>query len=59
MKFSIVKVIDNTNRTNIIYSEVGDELSNLKNDNIQSKVQRISKSGSVTKTTDTRRDKQQ
>ena len=32
MKFSIVKVIDNTNRTNIIYSEVGDELSNLKND---------------------------
>ena len=59
MKFSIVKVIDNTNRTNIIYSEVGDELSNLKNDNIQSKVQRISKSGSVTKTTDTRQDKQQ
>ena len=59
MKFSIVKVIDNTNRTNIIYSEVGDELSNLKNDNIQSKVQRINKSDSVTKTTDTRRDKQQ
>ena len=39
IKFSIVKVIDNTNRTKVIYSEVSDELSNLKYDNIRSKVQ--------------------
>ena len=40
--FSIVKVIDNTNRTNLIYSEISDELRNLKNDNIQSRISRIS-----------------
>ena len=39
IKFSFAKVIDNTNRAKVIYSEVRDELSNLKNDNIQSKIQ--------------------
>ena len=39
INFSIVKVIDNTKRNNVIYLEVGDELSNLKNDNIQSTIQ--------------------
>ena len=39
IKFSIAKVIDNTNRANVIYSEFRDELRDLKNDNIQSKIQ--------------------
>ena len=39
INFSVVKVIDNTKRNNVIYLEVGDELSNLKNDNIQSTIQ--------------------
>ena len=42
INFYIVKVIDNTNRTNVIYSEISDELRNLKNDNIQSRISRIS-----------------
>ena len=42
IQFSIVKVIDNINRDNVIYSEVSNEFNNLENDNIQSKVQRIS-----------------
>ena len=42
IKFSIVKVIDNTNRTNVIYSKLSDELSNLKNDDIQSRISRTS-----------------
>ena len=39
INFSIVKVVDNTNRNNVIYLEVGDKLSNLKNDNIPSTIQ--------------------
>ena len=42
IKFSIVKVIDNTNRTNVIYSKLSDELSNLKNDDIHSRISRTS-----------------
>ena len=38
INFSIAKVIDNTNRNDVIYSEVGDELSNLKSGNIQSTI---------------------
>ena len=30
INFSIVKVIDNTNRKNVIYSEISDELTDLK-----------------------------
>ena len=44
IKFSIVKVINNINKNNVKYSELGDELSSLNNDNIQSKLQRISES---------------
>ena len=36
-----------------IYSEVGDELSNLKNNNIESTIQRTSKSNTVRTTTAT------
>ena len=42
IKFSIVNVIDSINRDNVIYSEVSDKFNYLKNDNFQSKVQRIS-----------------
>ena len=42
IKFSIVKVINNINKYNITYSEIGDELNNVKNDNIQSKLQQLS-----------------
>ena len=35
INFSIVKVIDNINRQNVIYSEISDELSDFKNDNVQ------------------------
>ena len=59
IKFSFAKVIDNTNRAKVIYSEVRDELSNLKNDNIQSKIQWASESNTVRTTTVTRRDRHQ
>ena len=35
IKFSIVKVIDNLNKNNVLYSEVTNELRNLKNDNVR------------------------
>ena len=37
--FSIVKVIDNTNRHDNIHSEINNELSYLKNDNVQRTIQ--------------------
>ena len=37
--FSIVKVIDKTNRHNTIYSEINDELSDFKNDIAQQTIQ--------------------
>ena len=40
--FSIVKVIDETNKHNSIYSESSNELSNFKNDNFQRTIQQIS-----------------
>ena len=40
IKFSIVKVIDKTNRHDTIYSEISDELSGFKNDIVQQTVQR-------------------
>ena len=39
INFSIVKVIDNTNRQNVIYSEVSKKLTDFKNDNIESTIQ--------------------
>ena len=35
INFSTVKVIDNKNRQNAIYSEISDELRDFKNDNVQ------------------------
>ena len=49
IKCSIVKVINNINKTNVTYSELDDELNSFKNDNIQSKLQRLSE-GDVVRT---------
>ena len=49
---SIVKVIDNINRQNVIYSEISDKLSDFKNDNVQRPIQQISESNFVRDTTD-------
>ena len=49
IKCSIVKVINNINKTNFTYSELDDELNSFKNDNIQSKLQRLSE-GDVVRT---------
>ena len=50
--FSIVKVLDKTNRHNTIYSEINDELSDFKNDIAQQTIQRTSESDFVKETTD-------
>ena len=41
IKFYIVKVINNINKTNVTYSELGEELNSFNNNNIQSKLQRL------------------
>ena len=51
INFPIVKVIDNISRQNVIYSEISDELSDFKNDNVQRPIQRISESNFVRDTT--------
>ena len=51
INFSIVKVIDNSNKDDNIYSEISDELSDFKNDDVQRTIQRISESNTVRKTT--------
>ena len=38
ISFSIVRVIDSTNKQNAIYTEISDELSDFKNDNVQQKI---------------------
>ena len=43
--FSIVKVIDKTNKHNSIYSGISNELSDFKNDNFQRTIQQISENG--------------
>ena len=58
INFSIVKVIDNTNRHDNICSEISDELSDFKNDNVQRTIQRISESDSIRKTTTEKQDRQ-
>ena len=42
--FSIVKVIDSLNKNNVIYSEITNELNNLKNDNNGRTIQSVSRS---------------
>ena len=44
IKFSIVKVIDSLNKTNVIYSEITNELNNLKNDSNRRTIQSVSRS---------------
>ena len=44
INFSIVKVIEITNRYDNIYSEISDKLSDFKNDNVQRTIQRTSES---------------
>ena len=59
INFSVVKVIDNTNRHNAIYSEIRHELSDFKNSNVQRTIQRTSESDTARETTDKRPDRQQ
>ena len=54
---SIVKVTDNTNRHEDIYSKISDELSDFKNDNVQQTIQGISESDSTRTTTTERSDR--
>ena len=53
--FSIVKVIDKTNRKNTIYFEISDELSDFKNDIFQPTIQRTSESDTVRETIERKR----
>ena len=59
--FSIVNVIDKTNRSNAIYCDINGELSDFKNDNVQYKlsVRRISEGSTVEETRTNGTDKQQ
>ena len=61
MIFSVVKIIDKTNRHDTIYSEISDELSDFKNDIVQlrKRIQRTSESNFSRETTGNRRDRQQ
>ena len=43
IKFSIDKVITNVNNSNVTYLELSDELENTNNENIQLKLQQLSK----------------
>ena len=41
IKFSIDEVITNINNSNVTYSDLNNELKNINNDNIQSKLQQL------------------
>ena len=43
VNFSIVEVVDNTNRQNVIYSKKSEELTDFKNENFQSTIQQEEK----------------
>ena len=47
INFPVIKVIDSTNRQDLIYSEISKELSDFKNEKVQRTVQQISESDSV------------
>ena len=57
--FSIVNLIDKTNRNNDIYFEINNKLSDFNNDNVQSKwsVRQLSESN-ISRTTDTDKNRQ-
>ena len=56
--FSIVKLIDKTNKNTNKYFEINDELSNFNNDNFKQPVQQI-REGDSRRETSTNRKKQQ
>ena len=60
IKFSIDKVITNINNSNVTYSDLNNELKNINNDNIQSKLQQLGE-GNINRrtTTDQNRDGKQ
>ena len=47
INFPVITVIDSTNRQDLIYSEISEELSDFKNEKVQRTVQQISESDSV------------
>ena len=47
INFPVIKVIDSTNRQDLIYSDISEELSDFKNEKVQRTVQQISESDSV------------
>ena len=59
--FSIVNIIDKTNKNNNIYFEINDELSDIKNDGVRynRKFRRISKNDTIREKSTDRRDRQQ
>ena len=57
INFSTVKIIDNANRYDNIYSEISDKLIGFKNGNVQQAIQRTSESDSVRETTTARTDR--
>ena len=57
IKFSIVKVIDKTNRHDTIYSDISNELSDFKNDIVQRTIQQTSENDLVRETTCERPDR--
>ena len=59
--FSIVNIIDKTNKNNAIYSDINDKLSDFKNGNVHYKrsVLRISEGGTVGETRTNRTNRQQ
>ena len=59
--FSIVNIIDKTNKNNNIYFEINDELSDIKNDGVRynRKFRRISKGDTIREKSTDRRDRQQ
>ena len=57
--FSIVKLIDKTNKNTNIYFEINDKLSNFNNDNFKRPVQQIRESDSRGETSTNRKKQEQ
>ena len=59
INFPVIKVIDSTNRQDLIYSEISEELSDFKNEKVQRTVQQISESDSVREAKSKRQDRRE
>ena len=59
INFPVIKVIDSTNRQDLIYSEISEELSDFKNEEVQRTVQQISESDSVREAKSNRPDRRE